>query len=135
VTSHPRDSYDLENAIRRSGRSWTPWTEGRLHHAWLLTGPEGIGKASFAYRAARRLLGAAPAPEHGPLGASPDDAVSRLVAARAHPDLMVLEREADSSGKLKKSISAEAARGLPEFFARTRDWPLTAWRSSIAPTT
>ena len=30
---------------------------GRLHHAWLIGGPEGIGKATFAYRVARRLLG------------------------------------------------------------------------------
>ncbi len=29
---------------------------GRLHHAWLITGPEGIGKATLAFRFARRLL-------------------------------------------------------------------------------
>ena len=28
----------------------------RLHHAWLITGPDGIGKATLAYRFARRLL-------------------------------------------------------------------------------
>ena len=51
---------------------------GRLHHGWLLTGPEGVGKATFAYRAARRLLGATDDPEWGLLGASPEDRVSRM---------------------------------------------------------
>ena len=32
---------------------------GRVHHAWLLTGPPGVGKATLAYRFARRLLAGA----------------------------------------------------------------------------
>ena len=62
---------------------WTPLARGRLHHAWLLTGPEGVGKATFAYRAARRLLGAPADPAYGLLGADPDDPVSRQVIGRA----------------------------------------------------
>ena len=27
---------------------------GRMHHAWLITGPDGVGKATLAYRFARR---------------------------------------------------------------------------------
>jgi DNA polymerase-3 subunit delta' len=88
-------------------------SRGRLHHAWLLTGPQGVGKASFAYRAARWLLGAEIDPTFGPLGSGPDDPVARLVAAESHPDLLVLERTAD-----KKSIPVEEARRLPEFFSK-----------------
>lgn len=91
---------------------------GRLHHAWLLTGPEGVGKASFAHRAALRLLGAKPVPHFGSLGSSPDDPVARLVAAQAHPDLLVLQRRTED-GKLKKGISVEDARRLPEFFSKS----------------
>ncbi len=91
------------------------WAGDRLHHAWLLTGPRGVGKASLAWRAARRLLGAAPA---GPaLASAPDDPVNRLIAARAHPDLLVLERETED-GKPRRNIPVDEARRLPEFFAK-----------------
>ena len=80
---------------------------GRLHHAWLITGPEGVGKATFAFRAARRLLGARPAPEFGLLGADPEDPVFRQVSGRAHPDLLVVERE-DPDGKARRSIPIPA---------------------------
>lgn len=91
---------------------------GRLHHAWLLTGPEGVGKAGFAHRAALRLLGGRPDPRGGPLAVASDDPVARVVAAQAHPDLLVLERRSED-GKLKKSIAVEDARRLPEFFSKS----------------
>ena len=37
-----------------------------MHHAWLLTGKSGLGKARFAQAAARELVGADPATEHHP---------------------------------------------------------------------
>lgn len=93
-------------------------SRGRMHHAWLLTGPEGAGKASFAYRIARRLLGAAPDPSLGVLGSRADDPVSRQISARAHPDLMVLELAVED-GKARKSIPVDEARALPGFFAQS----------------
>lgn len=111
---HPRDSFSLDDIEAPAAALASAATRGRLHHAWLLTGPEGVGKASFAYRAARWLLGAAGDPAFGPLGTRPDDPVARLVASQSHPDLMVLEREEG-----KKSIPVDEARRLPEFFANT----------------
>lgn len=111
---HPRDSYRLDDIEAPALAVAQALARGRMHHAWLLTGPEGVGKASFAYRVARRLLGAADAPAYGPLGADPDDKVSHLVASQSHPDLMVLEREEG-----KKAIPVDEARRLPEFFATT----------------
>ena len=89
---------------------------GRLHHAWLLTGPKGLGKAGFAFRAARLLLGAKPLFAAGPLGSAADDPVNRLLAARAHPDFMLLDR--DETGEARRSISVDEARKLPEIFAK-----------------
>ena len=114
---HPRHSFHLDR-VEAPGRAFEEaLTRGRLHHAWLLTGPQGIGKASFAYRAARHLLGAGPAPEAGSLGQTADDPVSRMVSAQSHPDLMVLERQVEG-GAARKSIPVDEARRLPEFFSK-----------------
>lgn len=113
---HPRDSFSLIGAQAQEQAFAAALARGRLHHAWMLTGPEGVGKASFAYRAARRLLGAAPA-GRSPLDASAEDPVSRQVSARSHPDLIVLER-LGADGKLRRTIPVDEARRLPEFFAK-----------------
>ncbi|HWE46128.1 MAG TPA: DNA polymerase III subunit delta' [Caulobacteraceae bacterium] len=114
----PRDVYDYERGDQVEGAFLEALARGRLHHAWLLTGPEGVGKATFAYRAARRLLGAKPDPAFGLLGSSPDDPENRLIAAQSHPDLMTLERAVED-GKTRKYISVDDARALPGFFAKT----------------
>jgi DNA polymerase-3 subunit delta' len=115
---HPRDVYDYERGEAVEGAFLDALDRGRLHHAWMLTGPEGMGKATFAYRAARRLLRAAPDPNYGILGSSPHDPENRLIAARSHPDLMVLERAVED-GKTKRNISVDDARSLPGFFANS----------------
>ncbi|MBV9512224.1 MAG: DNA polymerase III subunit delta' [Caulobacteraceae bacterium] len=116
---HPREVFGFEHGEAAERAFLGAAARGRLHHAWLLTGPEGVGKATFAYRAARRLLGAAPDEGCGLLGASPHDPVSRQVLARSHPDLMVLEREVEGAAKARKVIPVDEARRLPEFFAKS----------------
>jgi DNA polymerase III subunit delta' len=114
---HPREVFAYEPGEAVDTPVLEALASGRLHHAWLLTGPEGVGKATFAYRAARRLLGAAADPRYGPLGSAPDHPVSRQVLARSHPDLMVLERVGED-GKPRKVIPVDDARRLPEFFSK-----------------
>ena len=63
---------------------------GRMHHAWLITGPEGVGKATLAYRFARRLLAGQPSEDS--LALDPADPVFRRVAANAHADMLMIER-------------------------------------------
>jgi DNA polymerase-3 subunit delta' len=128
VTVEPKDRFDLIPSPDAERAFLDALDRGRLHHAWLLCGPEGLGKATFAYRAARRLLGAAPDETRGPLGAAPGDPVSQLVSARSHPDLMVLERLSEGS-RVKKSISVDQARDLPEFFSKSPS--RAAWRVAI----
>lgn len=118
MSEHPRDRFDLIPSSAAETAFVDALDRGRLHHAWLVCGPEGLGKATFAYRAARRLLGGAPDPSRGPLGARPSDPVSQLISAQSHPDLLVLERLVEG-GKTKKSISVDQARDLPEFFAKS----------------
>ena len=118
MSEHPRDRFDLVPDVAAEEAFLDSLNRGRLHHAWLLCGVEGGGKATFAYRAARRLLGAAPDPSRGPLGAAPYDPVSQLVSAQSHPDLLVMERLVEG-GKQKKTISVDQARDLPGFFAKS----------------
>lgn len=118
MSEHPRDSFALDGMETADRAVVDALARGRMHHAWLLNGPEGVGKASFAYRIARRLLGAAPDPSLGELTSRRDDPVSRQVSARSHPDLMVLERATDD-GKARKSIPVDEARALPAFFANS----------------
>ncbi len=128
MSEHPRETFDVVPSLEAETALLDALSRGRLHHAWLLTGAEGRGKATFAYRAARRLLGAVADPSRGPLGSRPDDPTSRLIAARAHPDLMILERAVEG-GKAKKSISVDQARDLPEFFAKSPS--VARWRVAI----
>ena len=118
MSEHPRDRFDLVPDAAAEAAFLDAFDKGRLHHAWLLCGVEGSGKATFAYRAARRLLGAAPDPSRGLLGTRPDDPVARLITAQSHPDLLILERAVEG-GKTKKSISVDQARDLPEFFSKS----------------
>ena len=70
------------------------WASRKLHHAWLLAGPQGIGKASFAHAAARRVLADGAGPPVGLPGIeTPDDhPMVKLVEAGSHPDMRRLER-------------------------------------------
>jgi DNA polymerase-3 subunit delta' len=104
------------------------WASGRLPHGWLIAGPPGIGKATLGYRFARFLLANPAAPEHGLFAAPPpaslaldtDHPVFRRVAAGAHPDLMVLEREIDQKKDRERSvITVEQVRAIGHFLHLT----------------
>lgn len=86
---------------------------GRMHHGWILAGPRGVGKASFARMAARRLLAeAAGAGTSDALELSPSDANARLFDAGTHPDYAELGRLEKDNGDLARNISVDQVRGL-----------------------
>ena len=59
----------------------------RLHHAWLLAGPEGIGKASFARRVAGHVLTRDRTDASDMLQADPANVGTNMIAQDRHPDL------------------------------------------------
>ena len=90
---------------------------GRLHHAWLITGPDGVGKATLAYRFARRLLVRPPA-DATRLFLDPTHPTFRRVAAGSHADLLT------SSAPTTPSAAACAPRSPWRTCARsTASWP------------
>ena len=94
---------------------------GRMHHAWLLTGPSGIGKASVARLAAawllsekvntRNLSGA----EVARFSVSLNDPGAKLVFNGAHPDYLAISPVLDDnrSGQIK----IDQIRALVPFMA------------------
>ena len=124
----PRENPELFGQAEAEARLARAWRSGRLPHAWLLTGPRGVGKATLAYRFARQVLAGAPteaglfgdaAPAEG-LAIDPADPVFRQVAAAGHADLMTVERSANPrTGKLREEIVVEDVRAVRDFMHLT----------------
>ncbi|TDR94286.1 DNA polymerase III subunit delta' [Enterovirga rhinocerotis] len=120
--AHPREQHALfgHQAARRALGEGA--LSGRLHHAWLIGGPEGIGKATLAYRFARHLL-ASPGerrPEDDGFGIDPEGRTARQIAALSHPNLIAIERAGAEDGKAAaRTISVEAVRKALAFFSST----------------
>ena len=114
------------------------WASRKLHHAWLLAGPKGVGKASFAHSAARRVLAEAAGPPFDLPGIETEDEhpIVRLVDARSHPDFRWLERienpKAKIPGTLHRNIVVEQIRELGEFLSLSA--ALSAWRVVVIDT-
>lgn len=104
---------------------------GALHHAWLLAGPRGVGKASFAREATRRLLAEAAGPPIAVPGIETAEThpIARLLAAGSHPDYRELVRLERKEGGLARNISIDQVRGLGELFNSTPF--LSPWRAVV----
>lgn len=95
---------------------------GTLHHGLLLAGPEGIGKATLAWRLARHIL-AEPAEREAPgerLDVAPGTIAARQVLALSHPGLLLIRRVWDTKAKrFTASIPIEEVRRIKSFLAHT----------------
>ena len=101
---------------------------GRMHHGWLLTGPEGIGKATLAYALTRHLLArlAERDPAARKLAVSDASVAHRQVSSLSHPDLLLLRRPWDTKTKRHTTtIPIDEVRRLRMFLGHTAesaDW-------------
>ncbi|MEM8696024.1 MAG: DNA polymerase III subunit delta' [Pseudomonadota bacterium] len=106
---------------------------GKLHHAWLLAGPKGVGKAVFADMAARRVLAQAAAPAGLGEGLSVPDThpTAQLIAAGSHPDLRRLQRlpRDRKPDELARNISVDQVRAIQSLFATTPS--MSDWRAVV----
>ena len=111
------------------------WKTRRLHHAWLLAGPKGIGKATFAHAAARRVLAdaAGPLSDLPGLETSSEHPMVKLVEAGSHPDMRRLERLVnEKTGNLSRNISVDQVREIGAFLTLTP--ALSPWRVVVIDT-
>ena len=114
---HPRETPRLYGQAAAEAAFLDAWNDGRLHHGWLLTGPEGVGKATLAWRIARFLLTDPPVPA-ATLDPAPGHPALPRILALSEPGLMLLRRPWDEKAKrLRAEITVEEARRLGGFFA------------------
>ena len=122
--AHPRVTAALFGHAAAETALLTAYRSGRVPHAVLLAGPPGIGKATLAYRMARFVL-AHPDPSARAVAAAtslfvdPEHPVARRIAARAQPDLLVIERTLNDKGVLHKQIAVDDVRKTVGFFGST----------------
>ncbi|WP_299302111.1 DNA polymerase III subunit delta' [uncultured Litoreibacter sp.] len=122
---HPRETARLIGQAPAEATFLDAFNGDRLHHAWLITGPKGVGKATLAWRLAKFLIAtpkddagmfAAPAPET--LDISEDHPVTSRIAALSEPGLFLLRRGWDEkTKKLKSVITVDEVRKLKGFFS------------------
>lgn len=107
---------EAEQFLAQSYRS------GKGHHAILIEGPEGIGKATLALRFANHVL-SHPEPALAPETiADPDPAsiVSRQISSGASHNLLHLTRPVDDkTGRVKSAITVDEVRRAGHFFSQT----------------
>lgn len=128
----PRENADAFGFDKHEAQLLNLINVNRMPHALIFSGPEGVGKATFAFRLARFLFkGAGESAQNSLFGDAPaapasfdvpeDDPVFRRVASGGHPDLMVAERQQDDrkSNALKKNLDADTIRKITPFLRMT----------------
>ena len=125
---HPRETTRLFGQEPAERDFLAAWSEDRMHHAWLLRGPRGIGKATLAYRISRALIADGPGggQADGLFGASvpvnldpPENCpVATRIRAQSEPRLAVLRRSVnEKTGRLRSQISIDDVRGIRRFLS------------------
>lgn len=129
----PIANTDLQGHDEAEQRLLDAYNSGRMHHAWLITGPKGIGKATLAHRFARFVLAngkkdagpslfgdALPAKAPTSLNVERSNPVYQRIVAGGHSDMLVIQRRVnEKTGKLKTVIDVDSVREVGGFLHMT----------------
>lgn len=123
---HPRYAARIFGQQAAEASFLDAFTAGRLHHAWLITGPRGVGKATLAWRIAGFLLTRPMAEPAGLFGApeppaslatDPEDPLIRRMRALSEGRLKLIRRGPNDKGdQLETQITVKVVRELKAFF-------------------
>lgn len=133
----PRETTELFGHREAEAALLNAYRSGRIPHAWLIGGAQGIGKATLAYRMSRFVL------SHGnPLGdnvrhaetltVDPSNPIARQVASGAHGGLLTLERSLNDKGVMRSVITVDETRETISFFGSTA--AVDGWRVCVVDT-
>ncbi len=146
-TFEPRNTHDLTGHSGAEQLFLDAYNAEKIHHAWMITGPKGIGKATLAYKMARFLLNNPPVDDQGPglfgdalekialesLDTDLDSPENNLITAGSNADLLVIERSEDpKTGKMRSNILVDDVRRINNFFHTTS--ADGGWRVAIVDT-
>ncbi|WP_371423269.1 DNA polymerase III subunit delta' [Tardiphaga sp.] len=134
---HPRETTALFGHQDAEATLLNAYRGGRIPHAWLIGGPQGIGKATLAYRMARFVLAhrdpASPQVQAAEsLALDPMHPIVRQVAAESHGGLLTLERSLNDKGVMRTVITVDETRETVSFFGSTA--AVEGWRVCIVDT-
>lgn len=127
---HPAATHELWGHEQAEKTLLNLALSGRMPHAWIFTGPAGIGKATLAYRLARFLLYRGVLSkmddrvQPDTMAVLPEAPVSSQIAAGSHPDLLSI-----APLEVGKDISVEQIRAVPPFLSMTA--AQSGWRIVI----
>jgi DNA polymerase III subunit delta' len=133
----PRETAVLFGHREAEATLLNAYRSGRIPHAWLIGGAQGIGKATLAYRMARFVLShgnplASEVQRADNLGVDPKSPTARRIAAGAHGGLLVLQRTPNDKGVMRTVITVDETRETIGFFGSTA--AAEGWRVCIVDT-
>jgi len=129
---HPAENEQLVGHEDAVETMLTRYASGRMHHAWLLTGPRGIGKATFALKIAEHIF-RYPSGSDAPNQLeqfSVEDPVKGKIAACSHPNLLHMARPYNfKDKKFRTQLTVKEIRQTVPFFGTSRGED--GWRVAI----
>ena len=125
---HPRKTVKLIGHVHARKMFIDSYQSGKLHHAWLLHGPKGIGKATLAWELTKLLLNDSTSSK--PSGPNYKTLITQRIEALSEPSIFLCRKQFDKTRKkFSQDISVDEVRRINHFFSLSN--PDNLWRIVI----